>query len=152
MKYGPTDEPICGEYLKLWGVSYALSTSMKYVLTIFNYLIRLVVITTVTWIGYATETAQLERITTVTFLCQFFNTAFILLLVNADLSEQPYAFTFTGGNQGDFNAFFFASSGNTLVSTMIFNSYYPIIDFGIYWLMRVLFRCLDRPCCSLDKT
>jgi len=26
-------------------------------------------------------------VTIVTFLCQFFNTAFLLLLVNADLSE-----------------------------------------------------------------
>jgi hypothetical protein len=71
---------------------------MKYILTIFNYIIRVIVIAACTWIGYPTETAQLERITTVTFLCQFFNTAFILLLVNADLSEQLYAFGFTGGS------------------------------------------------------
>jgi hypothetical protein len=129
-----------------------LAMSMKYVLTIFNYIIRVIVIATCTWIGYPTETAQLERITTVTFLCQFFNTAFILLLVNADLSEQLYAFGFTGGSQGDFNAVFFKSSGNTLVSTMIFNAYYPILDFVIFWGMRFAFRVLDRPCCSLDKT
>jgi len=34
---------------------------------------------------------------------------------------------------------------------MIFNSYYPIIDFFMYYGLRVLFRCLDRPCCSMDK-
>jgi hypothetical protein len=38
-------------------------------------------------IGYKTETGQLKMITIVTFLCQFFNTAFVLLLINADLSE-----------------------------------------------------------------
>jgi len=52
----------------------------------FNYIIRYFVIIAVTWIGYPTETKLLERITSVTFYCQFFNTAFILMLVDADLS------------------------------------------------------------------
>lgn len=34
---------------------------------------------------------------------------------------------------------------------MIFNSYYPIIEFVGYFAMRVFFRCLDRPCGSCDK-
>jgi len=71
--------------LKLKAKSDALSNSISYVLTGFNYIIRTVVIIAVTWIGYPTETEQLERITSVTFYCQFFNTAFILMLVDADL-------------------------------------------------------------------
>lgn len=42
-----------------------------------------------------------------TFLCQFFNTGFILLLVNADMSEQPFSFGIVYGTNGDFNAEFF---------------------------------------------
>jgi hypothetical protein len=41
----------------------------------------------VEWVGYATETVKLERTTTVTFLAQFFNTAFLLLMVNVNWSE-----------------------------------------------------------------
>ena len=52
-----------------------------------NYVLRMICIKLITWIGYPTETRQLEEITQVTFLVQFFNTAFLLLLVNADLSE-----------------------------------------------------------------
>lgn len=48
---------------------------------------RTVCIALVTWVGYPTETEQLLEITKVTFVVQFFNTAFLLLLVNADLSE-----------------------------------------------------------------
>jgi hypothetical protein len=77
--------------------SYILSTSFSYILIGFNYVLRTIVIAVVVWIGYATQTAQLERITTVTFLCQFFNTAFILMLVNADLSEQPVTLMFKWG-------------------------------------------------------
>jgi hypothetical protein len=103
-------------------------------------------------IGYETETGKLKAVTVVTFLCQFFNTAFVMLLVNADLTEQPFpTFGFNSGTNGDFNAAFFRTIGNTLISTMVLNAVYPIIDFLMYWGMRVGFRILDRPCCSCDK-
>jgi hypothetical protein len=35
---------------------------------------------------------------------------------------------------------------------MIFNAFYPIIDFGIFWCMRSTFRILDRPWFSFNKT
>lgn len=62
-------------------------TSLKYFITIFNFVLRTVVISAIAWIGYPTETQQLEETTKVTFYVQFFNTAFLLLLVNADMSE-----------------------------------------------------------------
>jgi len=77
--------PICKSYLELSFKSMILGYSFSYILIGFNYVLRTVVIAVVCWIGYSTQTGQLERITTVTFLCQFFNTAFILMLVNADL-------------------------------------------------------------------
>ena len=67
--YGPDEVPMCATYLKLVFKTIAFSNSLKYVLAIFNFVIRTIVIMAVTWIGYATNTAQLERITTVTFLC-----------------------------------------------------------------------------------
>lgn len=131
--------------------SSALSSSISYVLTGFNYILRTVVIMAVTWIGYKTETEQLERITSVTFYCQFFNTAFILMLVDADLREQPITLFFKWGDNGDFNPSFYKTAGNALVSTMIFNAYYPIIEFLMYWGMRVLFRVLDRGFCTCSS-
>lgn len=73
------------------------------------------------------------------------------MLVDADLSEQPIAGFLTWGESGDFDSSFWKTSGNAIVSTMIFNAYYPILEFLMYWAMRVLFRCLDRPLCSLDS-
>lgn len=115
-------------------------------------LLRYAVIFIVSWIGYETETGQLKAVTVVTFLCQFFNTAFVMLLVNADLTEQPMpTYGFNSGSNGDFNASFFRTIGDTLISTMVLNAVYPCIDFMMYWGMRVGFRILDRPCCSLNK-
>lgn len=93
--------------------------------------------------------------TVVTFLCQFFNTAFVLLLVNADLSEQPFPTAgFNKGSFGDMNSGFFRIVGNTLIGTMIFNAYYPLLEFFGYFMMRWAFRCLDRGChpCDTSRT
>ena len=72
-------------------------TGLSYVLTIINYILRTVCIMLIDWVGFPTETERLSKTTTVTFLVQFFNTAFLLLLVGANLSEQPISFWLTGG-------------------------------------------------------
>jgi len=70
---------------------------LSYVLAIINYILRTVCIMLIDWVGFATETERLSSTTTVTFLVQFFNTAFLLLLVGANMSEQPITFWLTGG-------------------------------------------------------
>jgi hypothetical protein len=63
------------------------TSSLSYLLIGLNYILRTVCIMLVDWIGYSTETIRLQKTTTVTFLVQFFNSAFLLLMVNANLSE-----------------------------------------------------------------
>jgi hypothetical protein len=65
-------------------------------------------------------------------------------LVNADLKEQPFSFGIVYGDKGDFNSGFYKQAGDVLISTMIFNALYPLLDFGINWAMRFVFRLLDR--------
>jgi len=48
--------------------AFVFSKSLKYLLIIFNIAIRSIVIAAVKWIGYPTETKQLEQITLITFL------------------------------------------------------------------------------------
>ena len=81
-----------------------------------------------------------------TFLCQFFNTGFILLLVNADLREQPISFGIVYGKNGDFNSEFFKNTGNIITWTLLFNSFFPLIEFTIKWMIRASRRKLDRSC------
>jgi len=121
-------------------------SSLSYLLTGVNFVLRKVVIALVTWIGYKTNTKELERITTIVFLCQFFNTAFLLLMVNADLSEQNFDWGLTSGSISDFNSVWFKSVGNTLISAMIFNGVFPVIDFFMFFGLRLLFRLLDSSC------
>lgn len=60
----------------------------------FNMVLREVIIYLVTWVGYDTRSEQLTRITNWVFIAQFFNTGFLLLLVNANITEhKPKIFT-----------------------------------------------------------
>ena len=152
--YGQQDgEKICEVYYSqvLWAV--LLPTALSYVLTGINFVLRTACIMLIDWVGFNTETKRLMKTTTVTFLVQFFNTAFLLLLVGANMSEQPITFWLTGGQFSDFNSMWFRSIGNTLVGTMYFNAWFPIIEALMYLGLRILFRVMDKGCsCDRYKT
>lgn len=143
--YGhPHKDKICVEFLSLITEVFIWLNSLKYFITGVNFVLRTVCILLVAWIGYPTETEKLEMTTKVTFFVQYFNTAFLLLLVNADLGEQPFSFGLTGGVESDFDKSWFKVIGNTIVGTMIFSAVFPLLEaFGFFGL-RLFFRCLDR--------
>ena len=128
------------------------TSALSYLLIGINYILRTVCIMLVDWIGYPTETERLSKTTTVTFIVQYFNSAFLLLMVNANMSEQPITFWLTTGSLPDFNTGWFRSVGDIIVGAMVFNIYYPILEVLGYWGLRILFRCLDRGCsCKKEK-
>ena len=154
MTFGPNNVRMCNEYYQT--IIYA--STMKQVISIglssFNYVLRYVVTMAVLWVGYKTNTAVLERITRVTFYCYLFNSAFLLLLVNADLTEQPFpTWGFNKGSNADFNSNFFGSIGNTLIASMIYTAYYPLVEVLLYYGIRLFFRWWDRGwTCDTYKT
>jgi hypothetical protein len=94
-------------------------------------------------------------ITKFTFWLQFFNTAMIFLLVNGNLSEQFFSFGITEGPYSDFNSDWFRTVGNVLIDTMLFNAWFPLLEFVAYWyLFRFLYRffdrCKNKGACDLD--
>ena len=83
-----------------------------------------------------------------TFYVVFLNTAILLLLVNANMTAQPISFGLAGA-MSDFNSDWFRLTGNTIRSTMVFNCFYPIMEFGMFFTMRLAFRLMDS--CRLNK-
>ena len=126
--------------------------AIAYILVGLNYVLRTACIMLVHWIGYHTETIKLERTSTVTWLVTFFNTAFLLLLINCNWSEQFFSFGLVNGDMADFNGQWFKTVGALLIYTMAFNSVYPVLEACGYWGMRILFRILDGGCgCGKDR-
>ena len=73
----------------------------------------------------------------------------MLLLVDANLTDQPFSFGLAG-KFTDFNTEWFNSIGKTIRDTMWFNAIYPLIEFVAFYLIRLLFRLIDSSC-TLDK-
>jgi len=143
--YGhPKNALICSEYLSIKTEVFLWINSLKYFITGVNFVLRTICIALVAWIGYPTETQKLEMTTKVTFFVQYFNTAFLLLLVNADLSEQPFSFGLVGGIESDFDKTWYKLIGNTIVSTMIFSAVFPLMEACGFFSLRLLGRIVDK--------
>jgi len=96
-------------------------------------------------IGYDTQSKLLIRVMVVTFLCYFFNTGWIIILVNADLSEQPLlGLLIHSGKSADFDFSFYKTTAATLTGTMLLNTVMPVIMFLVHWSMRFALRFYDR--------
>lgn len=135
-------EPICSVFYTMSLKVLFWTNALSYIIIILNMVLRETCIALIGWIGYKTETKKLIRTTLLTFYVLFLNTAFLVLLVNANMTEQPISFGLSGPIS-DFNELWFRTTGNFLVSTMIFNAYYPPLEFFMYYGLRWLFRMMD---------
>lgn len=119
---------------------------VKFSIIAINYVLRLFIIKLIIGIGNDTISEQTKLITNGVFVVQFFNTALLLLMVSANLEEQGFPLSYLSVQTGksDFNSKWFSDIGVTLTGAMLFNVYWPIIEFFVFGAMRQAFRCLDR--------
>lgn len=111
-----------------------------------NYILRLVLIKLLSSIGEDTKSSVLRSIKGGIFVTQYFNTAFLLLLVNANFSEHhiPFLSEYLHGQYTDFSSDWYKDVGVTIVRTMLISAIFPFVDFGIAWSLRNGIRLLDR--------
>ncbi len=91
---GGEDIVICDNYFFDKYYSKALGQSIAFIIIGVNIVLKTVIIKLITWIGEDTISERLASITNGVFYAQFFNTGFLLLLVNANITEHgPHVFT-----------------------------------------------------------
>lgn len=67
------------------------------------------------------------------------------MAANANLSEQGPVLGFIfRGSIPDFNSLWFNDIGYSMMYAMVFNVFWPIMEFFAFWGLRLLFRILDR--------
>jgi hypothetical protein len=88
----------------------------------------------------------LKSITNGVFVAQFLNTGFLMLLVQANLQEVdfPLADSVFNGPFYDYLPLWYTAVGYKLTQTMIINSIFPVIEFGIAYSKLWVFRKMDR--------
>jgi hypothetical protein len=120
--------------------------SVKFLIIAINFVLRILIIKLITYIGVDTESEQTRLITNGVFVVQFFNTALILLVFNANLAEQGFPLNMFSSSRGlsDFGHLWFSEIGFTITGAMLFNVFWPIVEFFVFGSMRQAFRFFDR--------
>lgn len=86
------------------------------------------------------------------FIVQFFNTAIINLLTNANIKEALGIGIFNG-QYPDFDFNWYLDFGVPLITTMLINAFSPLIEFAMFYGILILFRLIDKRFkCSKYKT
>lgn len=127
----------------LWANS--LSYIVSYSIVGINYVLRVFIIILIKRIGYDTESGQTQIITDGVFVTQYFNTGILLLICNANLAEQGTLLgAIFSGSLPDFNSTWYDEIGYSMCYALLYNVFWPIIEFFVYYGMREAFRMLDR--------
>jgi hypothetical protein len=97
---------------------------------VINVVLSTLIIKLVDWIGLPTQSERLTTITTGIFIAQFFNTGFLLFLVNFNATEHknwPEWITsiFATGKFAGFVPDWYNEVGSKIVVTMIINAFVP---------------------------
>ena len=125
--YGDDKVKICEEYSVYLILGLAIGNFFTGFIVVVNIILSAIVINLITWIGYDTHSEMLAKITNGTFIAQFFNTALVLPLVQANFGE---VFPFLGhifqGKYSDYDDDWYSKVGYLLVQTMMINSVVPI--------------------------
>lgn len=125
---------------------------------VINYLLRYVVILIVRSINYKTFTIESSKTMIAIFLIQFINTGIILLFINADLSRSGIPFLdkiLVLGHHTDFTVYWYRDVGKIITSLMIKNISWPIIEFSMWYAIRVAKRLWDQRwfrCCNKERS
>ena len=110
------------------------------------YWIRLLMIYLAKKLSFRNLTVETNFIMLTVFYFSLLNYAGVYLLAPYDSFESPINIVnqMFGGMYTDLNAYWFNDVGVLIVSTMVFNSYYPALEFFMYWGIRYLYRAIDQ--------
>ena len=125
--YGSKNTPICEEFSVYKFLGLAIGNFFTGFIVVVNIILTTIVIKLIQWIRYDTHSEQIATITNGVFVAQFFNTALVLPLVQANFSEvfPPLAFIFRA-KYTDYDDDWYATVGYLLVQTMMINSVVPV--------------------------
>ena len=142
--YGAKGERICEEFSVYKFLGLAIGNFFTGFIVVVNIILTTIVIKLIQWIRYDTHSEQIATITNGVFVAQFFNTALVLPLVQANFSEvfPPLGFIFRA-KYTDYDDEWYASVGYLLVQTMMINSVVPVAAATAAYVMNMGMRWLD---------
>lgn len=141
--------PICEEYFINIKKSKILGQSIAFIVVFINIILKLTVKGLVNFIGEATASEQKATVTRGVFLGQFANTGFVMLLVNANLTEhfpESYITSYFQGPYYDYMPMWFIDAGLKIQIALIIQMIMPWIACTIAHVVPGIKRNLDNGC------
>ena len=144
--FGTQSANACDEWLtdKFTGLAYSKVVAVS--ISVVNTILRTILILLVKFIGEDTKSEQTRSVKVAVFITQFFNTAILLLLFNANMSETsiPFFSDVLTGEYTDFHEEWYSDIGCTILKAMIVAAVFPVIEFCMFGAMKYAFKLLDR--------
>lgn len=132
--------PICNQYFDniIW--SKIIGQSIAFIIIAVNVALKLLIINLVYWIGEDTQSQQKSSITNGVFYAQFFNTGFLLLLVNANATEHNPEFItkYMKGPYHDYMPDWYLDVGLKITQAMVINSIMPYVGVAVAFIVPKL--------------
>lgn len=153
--FHPEKTAICAYYYKDKLNSKLLGTSISFIIIAINIILRGAIISLIESIRHDTQSEKLASITNGVFVAQFFNTGFLLLLVNANMTEhRPQFLTqfVSTGKWYDYMPLWYKDVGAKIVKTMIINCIMPYITLGTCVCVPKIKQWLDGGHYKTKKT
>ena len=127
----PFSAKLCNTWVTdmLWAQFWNQTVSI--ITVILNYFLREIIIMMIFKIGFHTETSQTNIIMIFVFAVQFFNTAILITLINANTNEAGLHLGIFNGIYPDFNYNWYSDIGATIIYTMSFNALWPFIEIAL---------------------
>ncbi len=118
---------------------------MTIIVVVVNTILKMILIILITWISEDTWSQTYKTITNGVFVTLFFNTAFLMLLTNANFNEAglPGGDIFRGRFY-DFNQNWFVDIGYPITQTMLINCFMPFISMTIDKSIPIAMRLIDN--------
>ena len=135
---------LCHNYQLDMKGGYSISELVSVAVTVVNTIIRTINIILIKFIGYHTESSEITAIMVSIFVATFFNTAILLLLADADLTQNRFiSWIPLRGPYPDLTENWYLNIAPSLIFTMLLNAVYLYIEFAIAFGTKALFRAMD---------
>jgi len=114
-----------------------MSESLSETIVVSSYLLRLLFMFLAKWVRFQSLTHETEFIKNSVFYVQFFNSGILLVLATSNNF-------IVNGTYNDFNSYWFKDIGETIFKALVFNIFWPIIEFCIIYSISTFSRMLDQ--------
>lgn len=138
--------PICKKYyMYMTGWGYLLQQTFNYLVVGASFAFRAVFIWLAEKLRFVSLTAETNFIMLAVFYVTYINYGFIYAFASLDLrhSSIPIISTLFNGLYPEFNSLWYNDIGVLIYNIMVSNMYWPVLEFFIYYGLRLLARMID---------